>query len=145
MLHKCKSHLMLPSEARRFFSSAIRYFFTTCPSDNYLFYKNSVPKNVFQKYSTPPPLDNWMVFLQFTPCTCVLYITEKTLVWLSDIGFIIMFVIHRLFCIRPCLHRFICQCLIIDTVAFGAWQKYLHRVENMLLTHWFSSLYIVNI
>ena len=50
MLHKCKSHLMLPNDA-----SAIRYFFETCPSDSYLFHKNSVPKYLFQKTPPPPP------------------------------------------------------------------------------------------
>ena len=53
---------MLPSEARRFFSGAIRYFFTTCPSVslqcpyNYLFHKNPGLKYLFKKFSSPPPL-----------------------------------------------------------------------------------------
>ena len=88
-LHKCKSHLMLPSEARRFFFKChYRYFFTkTCPSDNYLFHKISVPKFFFQKYSPPPTprlIIEWCVYNSHLAHAhrCIhimlyIYITEK--------------------------------------------------------------------
>ena len=38
---------------------AIKYLYTICPSDNYLFHENSVSKYLFQKYSSPPLEIEW--------------------------------------------------------------------------------------
>ena len=38
---------------------AIKYLFTTCPSDSYLFHENSISKYLLKKYSNLP--GDWIV------------------------------------------------------------------------------------
>ena len=48
LIHKMARHLIMPSEEMQiFFGRAIKYLFTACLSDNYLFHEKSISKYLF--------------------------------------------------------------------------------------------------